>query len=56
MYIYYNYRYCFLFDWVVVEILAPYPTRIPIPIPGVSKSLLPVGKQMKTKQMFDSFL
>ena len=32
------------------------PPPIPIPIPGVSKRLLPGGKQFRKKHMFDDFL
>ena len=40
--------YSTLFYWVVVKILAPIDSPA-IPTPGVSKGLLPGGKQIKTK-------
>ena len=46
--------YYLLYYWVVVQISAPIGP--PIPIPGVSKRLLPGGTQTKNKNMFDNFL
>ena len=40
-------------EHILVPIVLPRP---PSPSPGVSKSLLPGGKQIKNKYMFDGFL
>ena len=48
--------YYILFYWVVVQTLAPIgPPRPPIPIPGVSKSLLPGAINLEKERKFWHF-